>query len=137
MDKKERLERLMGWGINPNGYDTEKHYVISRRQKLYFICDENCEFLKIGISTNPEERRLGLQTGNPKKLILLFTFYASQKIENKLHKYLQQYQLIGEWYPLTGDNGDYIFGLLKQLCLGYFCGMSNFIYNSLFANRGL
>jgi hypothetical protein len=118
-DNSRVIERVQEWGESPEG-----HYEIDWDAFLYFICDKNAKFLKIGISKDPAHRLKNHQTSNPRRLILLLQFYATQQIETKLHNYLKQYNLRGEWYPLSGDNGWKVQSILKELCLGYFCGMT-------------
>ena len=127
MKGKELILKIQEWGFEPEGCDYS--YPISNTF-LYFICDENAQYLKIGISKDPEDRLKNIQTGNPLKLILLLKFYATPQIENKLHSALKKHQLSGEWYSLVNKK---IVATLKDLCLGYFCGMSTPIYNYVYA----
>ena len=121
------IEKIQEWGLNPKGYD-----IPVTNNFLYFICDEGANYLKIGISINPKERLKNIQTGNPLKLILLLTFYATPGIETRLHSFLKEYCLEGEWYPLVGEPGKIVFATIKDLCLGYFCGMTMPIFNYVY-----
>lgn len=121
---EEIIKAIQEWGLDPEGY----YDPIDNKTFLYFICDENARYLKIGISNNPQERLKNFQTGNPLKLILLLIFYATQENEKRIHNILKEYCLIGEWYPLTNTK---VQGILKDLCLGYFCGMDMPVFNQV------
>lgn len=70
--------------------------------KLYAI-DDGVN-VKLGYASNPQARLKGLQTGNAKKLILLWTYPAgdyegiARKLERMLHRYCKKYRRRGEWF---------------------------------------
>lgn len=74
---------------------------------IYIISNEQ-NYIKVGVSKNPERRIKQLQTGNEHQLSLLFKeeFNCSRnhllKIEKELHKKLKQMttKSIGEWFLL-------------------------------------
>lgn len=77
---------------------------------VYIITDDN-NYIKIGISKNPEKRKQQLQTAYPTALKILFTeeFYCTRshllKIENIIHKKVKAItkKVNGEWFKIT-DN---------------------------------
>jgi hypothetical protein len=123
------INDIQSWGLEPEGYYQKFEFPLVSNTFLYFFCDEGAQYLKIGISKNPRWRIKELQTGNPLKLIHLLSFYATQENEFKLHNILKEHCLIGEWYPLTKCE---VQGILKDLCLGYFCGMDMPIFNQVY-----
>lgn len=81
--------------INGDIYDRFK-------DKIYIISDG--EYIKIGISSDPEERLKNLQTGNPRELELLTCFPGSKILEKELHNLFESCEGVGEWFKLkTGD----------------------------------
>jgi hypothetical protein len=73
--------------------------VFNRRlDMIYFIKDPGNEEIKIGYSAKPQKRLPDLQTGNPRKLILLGTVPGMKTDEVVLHSKFAQYRLEGEWF---------------------------------------
>jgi len=71
-------------------------------EKLYFIQEENRGSIKIGISKEPEERLKALQTGNSKKLRLLWMVNPKNRsVERNLHKIFNDDRLEREWFEPT------------------------------------
>ncbi len=75
-------------------------------QQLYLISDG--EYLKVGISSDPDSRVRALQTGHPKKLFVKFRFRLSDAIiprtlENTLHRAMRTWRAEGgqEWFKNT------------------------------------
>lgn len=71
---------------------------------VYFINDE--EYTKIGIAGSISSRIKQLQTGNPRKLKVLFlidgeTQNKSYWIERKLHKSFSEKRVNGEWFRIS------------------------------------
>ncbi len=54
---------------------------------------------------NVEKRIKELQTGNPNKLLLKYSFKTNNpfKLENMLHKYYKNVHKNGEWFELTNE----------------------------------
>lgn len=71
---------------------------------LYLIGTASDE-VKIGISSNPEQRLKGLQTGNPNELELIATTTCSDvcELENGLHNKYNTHRLNGEWFDLPSE----------------------------------
>uniref|UniRef100_A0A6H1ZYZ5 Bacteriophage T5 Orf172 DNA-binding domain-containing protein n=1 Tax=viral metagenome TaxID=1070528 RepID=A0A6H1ZYZ5_9ZZZZ len=91
-------ERIDNWVAVDDPYDC--HVPLSREQeKLYFVQQGTRGPVKIGISKEPEERIKVLQTGNPKKLRLIWTINPKSKnVENTLHRVFLDERLEGEWF---------------------------------------
>ncbi len=64
-----------------------------------------CDFVKIGISENPEKRVKNMQTSTPHKLELVTTIAANnaKSVERKLHNILRPYHCVGEWFKITSN----------------------------------
>lgn len=75
---------------------------------VYFITDGHA--IKIGRG-HPDERRDGLQTGNPRHLKILGRAKANSADETILHAYFARLRLNGEWF--TPDQS--IFDLIAKL----------------------
>ena len=71
---------------------------------VYLICDANNNKFKIGMTKKSIEKRIKeLQTGNANELHIANyhqTFYP-YCVENMLHKYFSDKNVINEWYDLT------------------------------------
>ena len=66
---------------------------------VYFILDKQSGAVKIGASSNPDQRLKGLQTAHPFELRLLF--YVEGK-ERDYHDEFVRFHLRGEWFRYTG-----------------------------------
>jgi hypothetical protein len=58
-------------------------------------------FCKIGFSTNPEARVAELQTGNPRKLVLLGKIEGTVEDEAAMHQRYIFHNVLQEWFVLT------------------------------------
>lgn len=58
---------------------------------------------KIGYSTNPEKRLAELQTGNPRKLILLYSMKGTEADERRLHAKYAPQNVLQEWFRITKE----------------------------------
>lgn len=75
------------------------------------ICTNGRQYIKIGVSNCSVESRLkGLQTGNPFKIIKLFSVKFKSldsnsiyKLEQAVHKKNKSYQVRGEWFYFRDD----------------------------------
>jgi len=67
---------------------------------IYFFIEDTDEKVKIGRAKNIERRRKGLQTGNPRKLLLLGWIRTDDdvRLEKKIHQHFSNLRGIGEWY---------------------------------------
>lgn len=81
---------------------------------VYFIKMKDTNWVKIGISKNPKERLAGMQTSNPKKLIMfavINTHYA-EAYESILHRLYKNINMQGEWFDFS-DN----INLMDNYCI--------------------
>lgn len=74
---------------------------------IYFIRSYN-EFVKIGTSIDPEDRKSSLQTANPKKLHIQAVLEGSYKTEKGLHELFEKSKVRGEWFRYTEEIKWYI-----------------------------
>jgi hypothetical protein len=73
---------------------------------LYIVgaYDPQLRFIKIGITGNMDKRLASLQNASPLRLRVIETKYyrgiglSTYEIEKKLHRYLQEYRVRGEWF---------------------------------------
>lgn len=71
---------------------------------LYAISDG--DIVKVGYSSEVNTRLKTLQTGNPKKLKLVWSYYCGQTVKDAsreeylLHKRLKKYHVRGEWFDI-------------------------------------
>ncbi len=70
--------------------ETETHNDVG----TYFILAG--DFIKIGVSENPKERRQDLQTGSPHRLRLLGVLDGN--LEASMHTLFHQFRFRGEWF---------------------------------------
>ena len=79
------------------------HNMPTTKQKLYILNQDESEYYKIGLTNNINNRLRSLQSGNPKKLNIVFieTFYLSQFLEKAVFKIYEKNYIFGEWYQLT------------------------------------
>ena len=77
-----------------------------------YIISDNMNYIKIGISKNPEKRLKQLQTAYPTKLTIIFTeeFYCKRnhllKIESVIHKKVKAIatKVNGEWFEISQND---------------------------------
>lgn len=94
--------------IKINKFDKRNFKYIEYSDYMYIIADQN-NYIKVGISNNPNRRIKQLQTGHPSKLELVFTekFECSRnqllKIEELVHKKIsyKYKQASGEWFEAS------------------------------------
>jgi hypothetical protein len=65
---------------------------------IYFIRQDQTGAIKIGSTNNLEKRVQALQTGSPYLLKPIGYITGTAKLEQKLHKQFQEFQLQGEWF---------------------------------------
>jgi len=89
------------------------------RHYLYFILDETCNAVKIGVSINVNQRFKNLQGDNPHSLKILkiieFKGYdwktaacKSRRLESKTHEKFKDYQIRREWFRYEGKLRNFI-----------------------------
>ena len=65
---------------------------------IYAIHAEGTEFVKIGIARGPGGRLKSLQTGCPFKLVVLAHADWPDAYEARIHRFLGEYHVRGEWF---------------------------------------
>jgi len=83
---------------------------------IYAIrCEEPVAY-KFGVSVDPVQRLLELQIANPSKLYLVAEcgFSNALDIESRIHNYLSESRIRGEWFLPTDDTLE-IVGLLGNI----------------------
>ncbi|KKL86416.1 hypothetical protein LCGC14_1944980 [marine sediment metagenome] len=75
---------------------------------IYFIEAIGVEKIKIGVTTNIEERLNTLKTGSPVELKLLGVIPGGQESEKNIHDRLSAYRANGEWFFASTDVMEYI-----------------------------
>lgn len=73
------------------------------RPKVYFIYDEWGGAVKIGVAGDPLRRLDQLQTGNPRRLVLLGTIPGGRGIEAEIHDHFRPAHLRMEWFRATDE----------------------------------
>ena len=73
---------------------------VPKQSAVYFI-EDSIERIKIGASTNPQQRLGQLQTGSSNKLRLIGSIPGGQHLESKLHFDFAHLQLKDEWFHAT------------------------------------
>lgn len=86
------------------------------RPSIYFFTDG--EFIKIGFSTNWQQRLSGLQTANPRELTVLAVYPGSHAEEFSLHEHFAACRVRpgNEWFRDCEAIRDYI-AANKERCL--------------------
>jgi len=92
----------------PQEYELDSEYECH----IYFI---RClDAVKIGYSKNPKLRLQALQTANPNKLELLYSFPAFKKWEESIHEDLSNLRINGEWFKYTEEVDTYIKNIKEE-----------------------
>lgn len=74
---------------------------------LYIVGSKSGDPIKIGVSTNPKNRLMGIQTGYHSKLVIVKTWKLhpenAYRIERLAHAALDKYRLCGEWFSCSHE----------------------------------
>ena len=92
-----------------NDFEISEEIVESVPNQLYVyaIRETNTGNIKLGISSNPENRVAQLQTGNSSQLELVaYKPAKSFKDEKVLHREMKKYHIRGEWFTQHANLGD-------------------------------
>jgi hypothetical protein len=86
------------------------------RAQVYFIRVKGTKMVKVGFTTNINQRMITLQMANPGELELEFGFLTPKykQYQKALHTHLQGKHVRGEWFGLEEDT-DY-FALIRDAC---------------------
>jgi hypothetical protein len=80
---------------------------------IYIIEEWLTKNVKIGYSSDPDERLKQMQTGNSNELELLHGFKCGQAAEKHFHKIFKPFLIRGEWY----DKRAYEFFFVGTKCV--------------------
>lgn len=80
---------------NNHGYGGKIKYV-------YVITDQHWN-MKVGVSNNPQQRKLQLQTATPDKLYLRGWVVGDEQLEREIHNKLEKHRIKGEWFKFNGE----------------------------------
>jgi hypothetical protein len=82
-----------------------RFWFISKCMYLYAIQDTQSGYIKLGYSSDPEQRLRELQTGNSGALRLIHRARIredrARTVEQRLHLELNHHRVRGEWFDLT------------------------------------
>ena len=87
---------------------------------VYAITDG--EFIKIGVSVNPNKRLKQLSTGSAKRLVLLGYFNGGYTLETELHESHIKVRNNGEWMKPTNDLLNYLNDMIPNKHIALVCG---------------
>jgi len=84
---------------------------LGRAYEGYLYLIQCHQFIKIGIAQNPMGRISSMQSGNPYelKLIKFFKVENMLDVEKRLHRFVKDHHVRGEWFKLPAD-------CLKRIC---------------------
>jgi predicted GIY-YIG superfamily endonuclease len=85
---------------------------------VYLLESAHC--YKIGIAENVEKRIRQLQTGNPHKIYLIYSFLVKDRdealrLESRFHEILRRFNKSGEWYLLKWQDAKTIKGMFYAI----------------------
>lgn len=87
---KKEFESRDEWNVKENGQEG---------CTVYFMQEDNDNRIKIGSSTNPEQRMVTIATSVPGKLTILATTEGGEEMESQLHEQFSEYQIgDSEWF---------------------------------------
>ena len=94
--------RFLKWSINPEWSEGQRRATSTRERKeargtVYFIQDED-GFIKIGFTTNLDQRLSSLRTAARQRLTLLATEEATAQRERDLHRRFAAHRVRREWF---------------------------------------
>lgn len=79
--------------------------------KVYLIGHPLLAHVKVGFANDPDQRLKDLQTGSSVKLDLLGYIDGDVELERDIHKKLEPWRLMGEWFALSSENA----GIIKEI----------------------
>ena len=77
---------------------------------VYFFLHRKYNAVKIGYTSNVDERLSDIRTGCPvhSDIKLLFWFRGSREEETEFHRRFRMYRMDGEWFALEGELKDFV-----------------------------
>ena len=85
-----------------------QEYELSAKYECHIYFIRCLDSVKIGYSKNPDMRLTALQTANPNKLELLYSFPSFQWKEKEIHQELIAHHINLEWYKYNDYVKEYI-----------------------------
>lgn len=84
---------------------------------VYFIREENGQddFVKVGFTDDAYERPIGLQVGNPRKLVIIDTISCPREFETHLKRQLKDRNVRGEWFRLSPEEVEHLINWSKEV----------------------
>ena len=86
---------------------------------IYLINEIDTDNYKIGYTNakTTNSRKITLQTGNSKELIVIKTFSTQNpsKLEKMLHRHFSQAHINGEWYQLSYEDVNLFISICQKL----------------------
>lgn len=82
--------------------------VVSPNANVYFIRDGNKRRVKIGMSTNVENRLKGLAHPFLGELTVMGTVPGGYAMEREMHHRFAEHRISGEWFKLEGDLAEFV-----------------------------
>lgn len=74
---------------------------MKQKNKVTYVIHDG-QYLKIGIASNLYHRLVSIKSSNPRPLTIV-SVYLGTEYENKLHRYLTNHHLCGEWFKFNED----------------------------------
>ena len=90
----------------------KKKVIVEGNQMIYFI--QSLDMIKVGYTTNINERSKALMVGNPHGLIVIGTVKGIKEHETMIHNKLAKYRVSGEWFKNCEFVRRYINDLLNR-----------------------
>ena len=79
---------------------------------IYFI--QSLDKIKVGYTTDIEQRKKSLTIGNPHGLVVIGTIKGTKEHESKIHRKLKDHHVSGEWFNDNSNVRKYIEDILNK-----------------------
>tara|TARA_R100001530_G_scaffold81228_1_gene56652 strand:+ start:52 stop:513 length:462 start_codon:yes stop_codon:yes gene_type:complete len=89
-------------------YEIPQEYELDSKYECHIYFIRCLDSVKIGYSKNPRIRLSALQTANPNKLELLYSFPSFKHREETIHEDLVHLRKNGEWFKYNDEIDEYI-----------------------------
>jgi hypothetical protein len=80
----------------------------SRIGQVYFIQGEKTKNIKIGFSTDPNDRLRQHQTGSGEELLMLACVEGNQELETEIQRRFDSFRVHGEWFSPSDELIEFI-----------------------------
>tara|TARA_R100000995_G_scaffold44337_1_gene20816 strand:- start:198 stop:653 length:456 start_codon:yes stop_codon:yes gene_type:complete len=95
-------------------YEIPQKYELDSKYECHIYFIRCLDSVKIGYSKNPAMRLSALQTANPNKLELLYSFPSMKYREEEIHQELSHLRMSGEWFRYNEEIDAYIKKIKKE-----------------------